>query len=155
LYAGGGTRSQFVHESLQRKEYEPGICRNDLELALSGMDVFSFGITKGAECVSELIGHFNLETDENTLYSFHQANLMLNENIRRKLRLTPEQCPYCLRDFGNTSSASIPLTLVTQCRDRLRREDVEHIACGFGVGASWGAAHFRTNKIVIPELLEV
>lgn len=155
IVRGGGMRSLFVHESLQRKEYEPGICRNDLEIQLSGMDVFSFGITKGAECVNELIKHFSLDTGDDTLYSFHQANLMLNENIRRKLHLTPEQCPYCMREFGNTSSASVPLTLVSQCRERLMKEDVEHVACGFGVGASWGAVHFRTNRIVIPELLEV
>ena len=155
IVRGGGTRVPYSATAAQRKDIDDGIRRSDMDLSLEGMDVFSFGITRGAECVSELIEHFGLMPDVRTLYTFHQANRMLNETIRRKLRLTAEQCPYCLQEYGNTSSASIPLALVSQCQDRLRDETVDHIACGFGVGASWGSVHFTTSHIAVPEIVEV
>lgn len=43
----------------------------------------------------------------------------MNEKIRKKLNIPVEKVPYCLRNFGNTSCATIPLTLATQCSDLL------------------------------------
>ena len=77
----------------------------------------------------------------------------MNEKIRKKLKLPVEKVPYSLQDFGNTSCASIPLTLVSQCIKRLQNEHLRHIACGFGVGLSWGAVCFDTNKIIVPDLI--
>ena len=57
--------------------------------------------------------------------------------------------------FGNTSSASIPLTLVTQLRDKLTGTCARLIGCGFGVGLSWGTIAFEADHIVVPELIEL
>ncbi len=43
----------------------------------------------------------------------------MNEKIRKKLNIPVEKVPYCLRNFGNTSCATIPLTLATQCSNLL------------------------------------
>ena len=58
-------------------------------------------------------------------------------------------------DFGNTISASIPLTMVTQLKDRLASEPAKFICCGFGVGLSWGTVAFATDGIVVSDLVEV
>ncbi len=60
-----------------------------------------------------------------------------------------------MEEFGNTSCASIPLALVTRERRKLIEEKLKHIACGFGVGLSWGSAYFETDRIVVPELIEI
>jgi 3-oxoacyl-[acyl-carrier-protein] synthase-3 len=79
--------------------------------------------------------------------------MMMNDRIRKKLGLPVEKVPTSLKDFGNTSSASIPLTMVTETAENLRKGKNEIIACGFGVGLSWGTARFYTKDLTIPDLI--
>lgn len=89
------------------------------------------------------------------LFTFHQANLFMNEKIRAKLKIALEKVPYSLQEYGNTSYASIPLTMVTRSAEKLKGQKVSHIACWFGVGLSWGAVHFSTENVIIPQLIEM
>ncbi len=57
--------------------------------------------------------------------------------------------------FGNTSSASIPLTIVSQLRGKFENRLTKFICCGFGVGLSWGTVAIDTKDIVIPPIVEV
>lgn len=150
----GGFRSPFTMKSLYRTSYGEGIERNNLELELEGMSVFSFGISKAPKSVNELLEHYSIDKESVDYYTFHQANLFMNEKIRKKLKLSAEKVPYSLRDFGNTSCASIPLTLVSQLTDKLRNNSLSHVSCGFGVGLSWGSVFFHTNNIICPDLIE-
>lgn len=79
----------------------------------------------------------------------------MNDMIRKKLKLPKAKVPYCMDEFGNTSCASIPLVLVTKEKEKLSKGKLSHIACGFGVGLSWGSAWFETDNIVVPELIEI
>ena len=77
---------------------------------------------------------------------FHQANRFMTDFFVRKLKYPAERVPYSLDRFGNTSSASIPLTIVSELCGRLGQR-TETILCGFGVGLSWGANVFRNCRI--------
>lgn len=151
----GGYRSPVDAESLTETKIDDTISRRGIDLELNGMDVFSFGITKAPKSVKQLCEHFSIDKDNVDIFSFHQANKMMNEMIRKKLKLSEEKVPYCMDEFGNTSCASIPLVLVTRERTRLHNEKLSHIACGFGVGLSWGSVYFETDKISVPELIEL
>lgn len=151
----GGYRSPVTEESLKMRDAGENIIRRDIDLELNGMDVFSFGITKAPKSVKQLCEHLNIDKDGVDIFTFHQANLMMNEMIRKKLKLPKEKVPYCMDEFGNTSCASIPLALVTREREKLQNESLRHIACGFGVGLSWGSVYFETDKIAVPELIEL
>jgi len=85
----------------------------------------------------------------------HQANMLMNESIRKKLKLEKEKVPYSLKDYGNTSSASIPLTLVHALKNELISKEVNLILAGFGVGLSWGSVALRTNRIVCLDVVEI
>jgi 3-oxoacyl-[acyl-carrier-protein] synthase-3 len=149
----GGYRNQTNAESLKRSTVSEGISRNNLELALDGMDVFSFGISKAPETVKSLIEKFGLDKDGVDYFYFHQANLMMNDRIRKKLQLPEEKVPLSLKDFGNTSSASIPLTMVSETAEELKNGKKSIIACGFGVGLSWATMQCTTDHLVIPDLI--
>lgn len=151
----GAYRNPATEESFEMTECGEGIVRNRLQIELDGMNVFSFGITKAPKSVKQLCEHFGIDLAGIDLVTFHQANLMMNEMIRKKLKLAPEQVPYCMEEFGNTSSASIPMALVTRERENLTTKSLKHIACGFGVGLSWGSVYFETDKIAVPELIEL
>ena len=119
------------------------------------MDVFTFGISKAPASIKELSEHFELNLESVDDFIFHQANKFMNEKIRKKLNLPVEKVPYSIERFGNTSCATIPLTMVTEMRDKLENNRLSHIACGFGVGLSWGSVYFETNKIVVSDLVEI
>jgi 3-oxoacyl-[acyl-carrier-protein] synthase-3 len=151
----GGLRNQFSLSSLNNMTRGEGIISNNLQLVLDGMEIFSFGIKRAPESVNTLINEYKLNKDKIDYFIFHQANYLMNEKIRKKLQLPLEKVPYSLRKFGNTSSASIPLTMVTQLRTVLTGKRLNHIASGFGVGLSWGSVNFTTDHIVCPELVEI
>ncbi|MEO7881256.1 MAG: ketoacyl-ACP synthase III [Mucilaginibacter sp.] len=149
----GGYRNPFSELSLMPAQVDTGINRNNLQLALDGMDVFSFGISKAPESVNQLLSKFDIDKEKVDYFFFHQANLMMNERIRKKLQLTEDKVPYSLKNFGNTSSATIPLTMVTQAAGNLQNGTNNIIACGFGVGLSWATMYCQTRNLTIPALI--
>lgn len=151
----GGTRNPVTKESLEIKKIEEGISRNNCQLVLEGMDVFSFGITTVPKAVTALMEHFSLSTNDVDYFVFHQANLMMNKMIAKKLKLSSDKVPYSLQYFGNTSSATIPLTIVSQLRDTVTNGNKKLVLCGFGVGLSWGTVYVETKHIAIPPVLEL
>jgi len=138
----GGYRNLVTQSSFESIVREEGIEANSLQMTLDGMDVFAFGTKRAPESVNKLIEKFQLEKDRIDYFIFHQANLFMNEQIRKKLKLPIEKVPYSLKDFGNTSSATIPLTMCTQLKNELETKSLNCIACGFGVGLSWGGGIF-------------
>ena len=151
----GGYRNPVSESSLRSEFVSEGIERNSLNLELDGMNVFSFGITKIPKCINELVEHFNLDKEKTDLFVFHQANKFMNDKICKKLKLDKEKTPLSLDEFANTSCASIPLTLVSRCQENLKNTSQSLIACGFGVGLSWGGVALKSNKICVPDLIEI
>lgn len=151
----GGFRHPFSVHSLEKVDHGDGIISNSLQGYINGMDVFSFGIKEVPKSINKLIEEFKLNRDGIDYFLFHQANFFMNEQIRKKLKISPEKVPYSLKDFGNTSSASIPLTMATQLSNELKTKKINHIACGFGVGLSWGSVYFTTDHIICSALGEI
>lgn len=145
----GGFRNQFSSDSLRTHEVEENIIRSKIDLELEGMDVFTFGITRAPECVNQLLEDFSIDKNDVDFFVFHQANKFMNDTIRKKLMLTTEKVPSSLGAFGNTSSASIPLTICTQLSDRIGVHTSKLIMCGFGVGLSWGSVFISLENVVL------
>ena len=123
---------------------------------MDGMSVFSFGITTVPKSFKKFCEHFNTSLDSFDYYVLHQANKKMDDAIVKKLKLNPEQVPYSLHNFGNTSSASIPITIVTQLKEACESGDKIIICCGFGIGLSWGTASFKiTQSCHVSDLVEV
>jgi 3-oxoacyl-[acyl-carrier-protein] synthase-3 len=59
-----------------------------------------------------------------------------------------------LAKFGNTSSASIPLTMVTKLASKLTIGSNRLLLCGFGVGLSWATCYLTTNDLFVVDLIE-
>lgn len=150
----GGSRNKFTDKSLIKENVE-GKMQHRLQSRMKGMDVFSFGITTAPKSIKKLSEHFGFDYLDADFYVFHQANMKMNNMIAKKLKLSPEKVPSCMYHFGNTSSASIPLTIVTQLKDKFEAKPTKFICCGFGVGLSWGTVAFETNNIIISDLVEV
>lgn len=151
----GGCRNQVTAKDLDPVMCEDGRMRHGFQTLMKGMDVFAFGITTAPKSIKKLVAEYELNTENIEYYVFHQANRKMNDTIAKKLKLNEEQVPYSMTHFGNTSSASIPITIVTQLADKIANKKTEMIGCGFGVGLSWGTVHFTTDNPVISKLVEI
>lgn len=150
----GGARNQVKISSFDTEMIE-GKMMNRLQTRMKGMDVFSFGITTAPKSIKKLAEHFGFDYLDYDYYIFHQANLKMNNQIVKKLKIDPEKVPACMYNFGNTSSASIPLTIVSQLKGKVEEKPTKFICCGFGVGLSWGTVAFESDNIKVSELVEV
>lgn len=151
---GGASRNPFTPDSLTLMECEDGRKRHALQTRMKGMDVFAFGITTAPKSIKNLAKEFDFDYNSYDYFVFHQANRKMNETIRKKLKLDESKVPYSMTHFGNTSSASIPLTIVTQLKDRV--EGIKKIiGCAFGVGLSWGTVAFESDNLYISQLVEL
>lgn len=151
----GGSRNQITADSFKEEEID-GKTYNRLQTRMKGMDVFSFGITTAPKSVKKLGEHFGFDYQEADYLILHQANMKMNNMIAKKLKFEPERVPSCMYHFGNTSSASIPLTIVTELGggEKLKGQ-TKFLCCGFGVGLSWGTVRFDTKDLVVSELVEI
>ena len=150
-----GIRNPTTVESLVMKKYDEGIERNGMQCSMDGMSVFSFAISKPGKCIKELSEHFDFDLPSIDYLLIHQANKMIDEKIRKKLKISEEKVPYSMPYFGNTSSCTIPITMISQIRESLEGGENELVMCGFGSGLSWGAAHVFTENIFCLPVIEI
>lgn len=134
-----GMRIPLTTESLVVKERENGNFRSDVQLYMDGMEVFNFAIRVVPKGVKEVVKEAGSDLDSIDFLVFHQSNRFMTDFFVKKLKLPQDKIPYCIGHFGNTSSASVPLTIVSELHDKLdKRKNV--VMCGFGAGLSWGTA---------------
>jgi 3-oxoacyl-[acyl-carrier-protein] synthase-3 len=119
---------------------------NEIFLQMNGQDIFHFGLREVAPQVERLMAKNNIHKESIDYWIFHQANKLLNDSIARKLKLPENKLLYSIQEYGNTSCATIPVTL---CHHHLLTDSkkLHIIASGFGVGLSWGSAYIELNNI--------
>lgn len=128
---------------------------NAVRLNMDGLEVFNFGLTEIVPSIEFLLGSIGREKEDINYLVLHQANRLLLENIRKRLKMEKLQVPYSIAEFGNTSSATIPLTMV-QCLSEALANGVNRLVlCGFGVGLSWGVVYLETEGVVCSKLIEI
>jgi 3-oxoacyl-[acyl-carrier-protein] synthase-3 len=76
-------------------------------------------------------------------------------HLAKRMKIPLEKVPLSLGEYGNTSSASIPLTLNHCLGSRIGGAPMNLVLAGFGVGLSWGAVALRCGPIVAPPVIEV
>ncbi len=116
-------------------------------LQMNGQDIFNFGLKEVAPNVSVLLNEFGLSHQKIDYFVMHQANLLLNETIRKKLEIESHKTLYSLREYGNTSCASIPVTIVANAKALNKQPVLKFLLAGFGVGLSWGSVVLDLDQI--------
>lgn len=143
----GGCRHPFSLESLVETQVEEGIIRRPVDSVMNGMNVFSFGLKRAPEAVDDVLALSGHTIDEADYFIFHQANMFMNEKIRKKLSVPAEKVPYSMRDFGNTSCATIPLTIDYTFKSVEKLNGKSIVATAFGVGLSWGSVYLTFENL--------
>jgi len=119
------------------------------------MDVFNFGVKVVVSDIKKLLNSCGKTTEDIEVLLFHQANRFMTDFFSKRLKISEEKTPFSMFRFGNTSSASVPLTIVSEMHDK---EKYPHRNCvimsGFGGGLSWGTSLVSLADTQISELVE-
>jgi len=108
-------------------------------LKMDGIPLFRTAVARLSEVVREVMVDEGLENSDVACFVFHQANLRILEAVAARLKLPATQVATTLARYGNTSSASLPITLDAAWGEgRLRPGDTAILAT-FGGGVTWGA----------------
>ena len=149
----GGFRNPTSLDSLAEETDANGDVRTRLQFRMDGMAVFNFGMSEEPRDVKNLLAEAGLELSQLDLLIYHQANKFMTDFFTKWLKFDKSKTPYSIRKFGNTSSASIPLTVVTEVKEKYpERKNV--IFSGFGAGLSWGSVLLDLRQCKISELEE-
>jgi 3-oxoacyl-[acyl-carrier-protein] synthase-3 len=152
----GGSRHGIQDDTFELVDIEPGVQRAKRHLKLDGIDIFNFALREVPANVNQLYNLAQKNMTETNYFVFHQANKLINESVRKKLKITDtSKVPYSINQYGNTSSASIPLTMVTQLAEQLSTNKQTLCLSGFGVGYSWGSAIIDFENIICLPLIEI
>lgn len=99
--------------------------------------VFNFATTEAVEQINDYMNNRGTGPDDYDCLVLHQANLMIMKRIGKKTGFPMDKVLVSLNRFGNTSSSSIPITLVDKYGDLQEDRTINALCCGFGVGLSW------------------
>lgn len=124
-------------------------------LYMNGQDIFNFGLKEVAPNIQILLDEYTIDKSEIDYFVMHQANWLLNETIRKKIGISEDRTLYSLKTYGNTSSASIPVSIADNACKLGFNRNLKILLAGFGVGLSWGSAVVNFNNVKCLEIDEL
>ncbi|MDL1914028.1 MAG: ketoacyl-ACP synthase III [Bergeyella sp.] len=151
---GGGGRNPFNESSLKEEIREDGSCGNNVQLYMNGIDVFNFTMKVVPKSIRQTLEKSKMDMGMIDKIVFHQANKFMTDFFIKKLKYPCENVPYSLHKFGNTSSATIPLTIVSELSD-WTSDRKKVLLSGFGAGLSWATAITDLSETHISKIIEV
>lgn len=151
----GGYRNMSSVDTLTEKVVdEYGNIRSEEQGYMEGADVFNFVIREVPKDFKRLIERSQIDVASIDYFVFHQANSYINRFLARKMKLPAYKIPTTIEKFGNTSSVSIPLTIVSELKENLKNHK-RLLLSGFGVGLSWGTALLEVEDCYIGKIVEI
>ncbi|HEX3561254.1 MAG TPA: beta-ketoacyl-ACP synthase 3, partial [Solirubrobacterales bacterium] len=123
-----GTRAELIQAS-----HEERLVRMD------GRATFRAAVAAMGDVTQEVVSDAGLSLEEIDLFVYHQANSRIISAVGERLDLPPDRVIDCLREYGNTSAASIPIALAEAASTGLLRKGSRVLLSAFGAGLTWGA----------------
>ncbi|MDR0831056.1 MAG: ketoacyl-ACP synthase III [Prevotellaceae bacterium] len=149
---GGGYRCMSNAQSFETEEDTEGNLRNSEQLYMNGGEIFNFTLREVPKSINELLEFSNINILEINQFVFHQANKFMINFLCKKMKIDREKFLISLNKFGNTSTASIPLTLVV---NKNEHNYGQVLMSGFGVGLSWANAVIDLKNTKFLSLIEI
>ncbi|PVE67988.1 beta-ketoacyl-ACP synthase III [Priestia megaterium] len=121
--------------------------QNELDhIVMNGREVFKFAVRQMGESAVNVIEKAGLTKEDVDFLVPHQANIRIMEAARQRLDLPEEKMSKTIQYYGNTSAASIPISIVHELEAGKIQDDDLIVMVGFGGGLTWGAIAIRWGK---------
>jgi 3-oxoacyl-[acyl-carrier-protein] synthase-3 len=151
----GAFRTPHTKDTAARSDRGGGNSRSDEDLFMDGGEVFTFSLREVPPLVKSILAAAGDSAVTIDAFVFHQANRFMLNYLTKRLALPTDKVLVAMTEFGNTSSATIPLALTTHRRGLLLKGSQRLLLAGFGAGFSWGATVLSCGPLVAPPLVVV
>ena len=152
--AGGYRKMSSAETVVERVVDEFGNMRSEEQGYMRGGDVFNFVIREIPRDIKNTLTYVGMTVDDFDYVVFHQANNFINSYIMKKMKLDAKKIPTTIAKFGNTSSVSVPLTIVSELKEKLVGKK-EVLMSAFGVGMTWATGIVPFVDCRISDMVEV
>ena len=113
---------------------------------MNGREVFKFAVRQMGESAVSVLEKAGLQKEDCDFLIPHQANIRIMEAARERLGLPEEKMSKTVHKYGNTSAASIGLSMIEELEQGKIKDDDVLVLVGFGGGLTWGAVTIRWGK---------
>jgi 3-oxoacyl-[acyl-carrier-protein] synthase-3 len=155
IHPAGATRIPVSGETGVRKEAESGNKRSLEDLYMDGGEIFAFTLREFPGMIKSVLRQANWTIDDTDAFVLHQANQFMLSYLAKRMKLPMDKVPLSIGEYGNTSSASIPITISHCLRTRIAAEPMKLVLSGFGVGLSWASVALKCGPLAAPPVLDV
>lgn len=131
---GGGSKKPFSQEVLDKGEQF---------VKMNGREVYKTAVRVLEQCSREALERNGVRAQDVKHVIAHQANLRILEGVMKRLEIPLEKCHLNIEEVGNTSSASVPLTLDQANRKGALKDGDLILMMAIGGGMAWGSALVR------------
>ncbi len=128
----GGSIKPASYETIDAKEHY---------IYQEGQSVFKFAVSNMADVAVEIMERNNLKSEDIAWLVPHQANLRIIDATGRRMGLPPEKVMINIQNYGNTTTATIPLVM-WENEKNLKKGDILILAA-FGGGFTWGSVYLK------------
>ncbi|MFT4412515.1 beta-ketoacyl-ACP synthase III [Fredinandcohnia humi] len=118
----------------------------DEHIIMNGREVFKFAVRQMGESSINVLEKAGLTREDVDYLIPHQANIRIMEASRQRLELPIEKMSKTVNKYGNTSAASIPISIVEDIEEGKIKDDDVIVMVGFGGGLTWGALAIRWGR---------
>lgn len=151
---GEGKNNLIVKHGLFRESDRFGEARGNTAdgpmLFMDGAEIFTFTLQEVPPLIRQTLKLANWTMDDVNAVVMHQANGFILNYLAKRMKLPADKMPLSIGEYGNTSSATIPLTMAAQMNEKLTTSMQRLVMVGFGVGYSWGSVAMECGPL--PEL---
>ena len=152
--AGGYRKMSSAETVVEKVVDEFGNMRSEEQGYMRGGDVFNFVIREIPRDIKNTLAYVGKTVNDFDYIVFHQANNFINSYIMKKMKMEAESIPSTIAKYGNTSSVSVPLTIVSELQGKLNGNK-ELLLSAFGVGMTWATAIVPFVDCKISDIVEV
>jgi 3-oxoacyl-[acyl-carrier-protein] synthase III len=131
---GGGSREPLSEKVLREGSHF---------VKMNGREVFKVAVRALEENCREVLAAESLAPGDVTWVIAHQANKRILDATLQRLEIPASKCWMNLENYGNTSSASMPMTLDEANRAGWFRPGDVILMMAIGGGMAWGAGLLR------------
>ncbi len=131
MKAGGSVRPSS-HETVENREHF---------VYQDGKVVFKFAVSHMADVSVEMMKKHNLTSETLDWLVPHQANMRIIEATAKRMGLPRDKVMINIQNYGNTTTATIPLCLY-EWENKLKKGD-DLILAAFGGGFTWGSLYLK------------
>ena len=109
------------------------------KIKMDGKKVYQFAVDAMQQAIHKVLEDAGLQIEDIDMVIPHQANERIIQSVSKSMSIPMEKFMLNLSEYGNTSAASIPIT-ISEYFDQNETKNKKILLVGFGGGFTWGSA---------------